>query len=222
MSTINAKKILETEFPLSVRSRLLPLLMSAATVTKMFFAEAQPGYFSGPLGGNIKGHLFSFSLLKQFSPGFLPKTLSLQSRLLCVNNFGRMVPEVCTANAIMYIVRGRNLKKFPRPQYLKNRAQYNGLGQLVFPFGEERRCVADKEPICVMLYYGSYDNETIRFAHLILPDSKLEYPLHSYNLFEEMSVYESPKNPEPIEIEYAKLIPSLEREHKRLKGEDSD
>ena len=214
---------LDAELPNSTRGRFLPLLMSAATASTSLFNEKQPGFFAGKITSNIKGHIFSYAVLKQFSPEFLPKSLPIQCQLLRVNNFGYLVPEIRTKNTVLYIVRGRDPRKLPKPLYLRNKAMYNDACQLSIDFDVNPLKII-KEPRCLVLYYGSYDNESIAFANLVLPDFRLGYFHTNLDLRNEMMLHYNSEVDinRHVEKEVAKLKPELVKQLNLMKGDSSE
>lgn len=225
MKEATAKRFLESEFPPSVRGHLLPLLKNAAEVTSTLFNEMKPSFFSGPLSINIKGYILSYVVFNQFSPECLPKSFPLQSSLIRVNNFGRLVPEIRSKNTVLYIVRACNQTTFPKSEYIQKYAHYNRLKgyQMAINFDKKPPLIGPG-PKCALLIYGSQTKECIDFAHLVLPDSNLEKPLWSFDLQKDMSLYYNNELMEqkPKEKELVAIKKGLQKHLKLIRTDDSD
>lgn len=209
----DAKKFIDQEFPFYVRAQFVPILKTGASIADTIFSE-HPDFYSNSLSPNIRGRLFAFSVMHQFSPeyGIFQKTLyEITTRK--VNPFGYVIPEIVTDNAIMHIVKVPASNKIPLiANYKKELANNNSaidIGQMKFEICKSENVMKLRvERKYILLTYGSKDNIKIDFAYLLMPDSSFTGILEGdFDLFKEMQLYktDTPQESDTLEKKLVSL-----------------
>ena len=173
MNNFDPITFLSDEYPLVVRSKLLPCLRVGAQIANEYLM-ANPS----PLLSNISGRLLSYAVMLQFTPElsiFDHKRYSVN--VFQVNSFKYKIPEIYAPKSVLHIAKVPPPTSLPcRSKYKVNYAMRNSdiSSQIemhfpfesggIAPFGDEKRYV--------LLTYGSRDGSNIDFASLVLPNAQ--------------------------------------------------
>ena len=178
MDTLNPRHFLDNEYPLAVRSSYIPILQTGADLVNAIFQE-HPEVYLPELASDIRGRLFSFAVMLQFSPEIGAFNSSHYStNIVEVNRFKYKVPEIVSPHAILHVVKTSSPAKLPSKS--KYKEYYSTRNN---PFCSQMEIdlpsigLEGKNPFIdgrkyVLLMYGSRDNRSIDFARLVIPDNR--------------------------------------------------
>lgn len=178
----DAKRFLDAEYPVAIRSQMIPMLQVGASLSATILNE-HPELYHSSLAQNIRGRIFSFAVMLQLSPEIgVFQTSYYQTRIKRVNNFGYVIPEVISQGAILHIAKTTAPYTLPRSsRYKREYAKHNTFSetQQMFELNYFNNNIKVSEhKKYALLTYGSKDNKNIDFARLVVPNSRFSGIVH--------------------------------------------
>ena len=194
MPNIKPKEFIDSEYPFLVRSQFIPIIQAGIHVANSIFEEHAEFYY-GSMASNIRGRLFSYAIMLQFSPDL--GVFNKAQYEICtkkVNSFGYTIPEIIGSNSVLHIVKSISRNQLPtsskyKVEYAKNNDEFDS-GQMKFDIDFESVVKGvSVEKKYILLLFGSKNNKTIDFAQLVLPNSNFTNILdEGVDLFTELHV----------------------------------